>query len=119
MVILAAVFPPVNKNLEEYTLFLEIQSQDENLTEIIKRKAQPYFERGYNAVIEGRTLRTFGEAADIIKPKLLEYVSIEWWAEALACTFARSYIAGIVAAARLVAPELVAQFTPCLEEVST
>lgn len=99
-------------------MFLEIQAKDDRLMETIKRKAKPYFERGYNAVIEQRPLRTFEEAADLIKPKLLEYGLDEWWAEAMACTFARSYIAGIVAAARLIAPDLVAQFEPYLEETA-
>lgn len=98
-------------------MFLEIQAKDDRLLETIKRKAQPYFQRGMDAVIEQRPLRTFEEAADLIKSKLLEYGLDEWWAEAMACTFARSYIAGIVAAARLVAPDLVARFAPCLEEV--
>ena len=99
-------------------MFLEIQSGDDRLLETIKRKAQPYFQRGMDAVIEQRPLRTFEEAADIIKPKLLEHGLDEWWAEAMACTFARSYIAGIVAAARLVAPDLVARFEPHLEETA-
>ena len=84
-----------------------VESNDDSLLENIKRKGQPYFERGYNAVIDDRPLRTFNEAADIIKPKLLECVSNEQWAEALACVFARCYIAGIVAATRLFAPDLV------------
>lgn len=96
-------------------MFLEIQSGDDRLLVIIKQKGQPYFERGMDAVIEQRPLRTFEEAVDIIKPKLLEHGLDEWWAESLACVFARYYIAGIVAAARLVAPDLVALFEPCLE----
>lgn len=86
-----------------------VESNDNSLLEIIKRKSQPFFESGYNAVIESRPLQTFEEAADTIKPKLLEHGLDEWWAEAMACTFARCYIAGIVAAARLVAPDLVAE----------
>ena len=93
---------------------LEIQAKDDRLQEIIKKKSQPYFERGMDAVIKQRPLRTFEEAADIIKPKLLEHGLDEWWAEAMACTFARSYIAGIVAAARLVAPDLEERVAPQL-----
>lgn len=98
-------------------MFLQIQAKDDRLMETIKRKSKPYFERGMTAVIEKRPLRTFEEAVDNIKPKLLKHGLDEWWAEGLACVFARSYIAGIVAAARLVAPDLVAQFEPCLEGV--
>lgn len=95
-------------------MLLEIQSQDDCLLEIIKKKSQPYFERGMDAVIEGHPRRTFDDAVDIIKPKLLEHGLDEDFAEAFAYTFARSYIAGIVAAARLVAPDLVALYEPCL-----
>lgn len=77
---------------------LENRSKGNSLMETIKQKSHPYFERGYYAVIEGHTLRTFEEAVDIIKSKLLEYGFDELWAEGLACTFARSYIAGIKAA---------------------
>lgn len=98
-------------------MFLEIQSNDDRLLEIIKKKSQPYFQRGMDAVIEQRPLRTFEEAVDIIKPHLLEAGSSEWMAETCACVFARCYIAGIVAAARLVAPDLVALFEPCLEDI--
>lgn len=99
-------------------MFLEIQSGDDRLLEIIKKKSQLYFQRGMDAVIEQRPLRTFEEAVDIIKPHLLESGSSEWLAETCACVYARCYIAGIVAAARLVAPDLVEQFAPYLEEVS-
>ena len=77
---------------------LENRSKGNSLMETIKQKSHPYFERGYYAVIEGRTLRTFEEAADIIKSKLLEHGFDEWWSESLACVFSRSYIAGIKAA---------------------
>lgn len=97
-------------------MFLQIQAKDDRLMETTKRKAQPYFQRGMDAVIEQRPLRTFEEAVDIIKPKLLEHGFDEDFAEGFACTFARSYIAGIVAAARLVAPDLVARFELCLKE---
>lgn len=83
--------------------------------ETLKRKADPYFQRGYTAVIEERQIRTLDEAADIIKARFLEHGIAEECAEPFACVFARSYIAGVVAAGRLVAPELVAQFEPCLE----
>lgn len=99
-------------------MFLEIQSGDDRLLEIIKKKSQPYFDRGMSAVIEGHPLRTFDDTVDIIKPKLFEHGLDEDFAEAFACTFARSYIAGIVAAVRLVAPDLVALYEPCLGEVS-
>lgn len=92
-----------------------IESGSSRLKGAIERNAQPYFERGYNAVIEQRPLRSFEESVDIIKPKLLEHGLDEYLAEGFACIFAWAYIAGIVAAARLVAPDLVAQFAPFLE----
>ena len=95
-----------------------IETHDDDFMEAIKKKAQPYFQRGIDAVIEQRPLRTFEEAADIIKARFLEHGIDETWAEPFACVFARCYIAGVVAAARLVAPDIVAQFAPCLEEVS-
>ncbi len=95
-----------------------IEAHDDDFMEALKKKAQPYFQRGIDAVIEQRPLRTFEEAADIIKARFLEHGIAEEIAEPFACVFARSYIAGIVAAARLVAPDIVAQFAPCLEEAS-
>lgn len=91
------------------------ESNDNSLMEIIERKAQPYYERGMDAVIESRPLRTFGEAAEIIKTRFAEHGISEGLAESFACVFARAYIAGVVAAARLVTPELVVQLEPCLE----
>lgn len=83
--------------------------------EIIKQKALPYYQRGYSAVVEQRPLRTLGEATDIIKVKLLEGGLDEYWAERLAGVFARSYIAGTVAATRPAASDPAEQFEPCLE----
>lgn len=82
---------------------------DNDFMEALKKKAQPYFQRGYDAVIKQRPLRTFDEAADIIKARFLEHGIDETWAEPFTCVFARCYIAGVVAAARLVAPDIVAE----------
>lgn len=97
-------------------MFLQFESNDSKLMETVKRKAQPYFERGYNTVIEQRQIHSFDEAADIIKPKLLDHGLGEDLAEGFACVFARSYISGVVAAARLVAPDLVTQFASLSRE---
>lgn len=83
--------------------------------ETLKRKAEPYFQRGYTAVIERRHIRSFDEAAGIIKARFLEHGIAEELAEPFACVFARSYIAGVIAAGRVVAPELVERFTHPLE----
>jgi hypothetical protein len=83
--------------------------------EIIKQKALPYYQRGYSAVVEQRPLRALGEAAEIIKTRLLQHGLDEYWAEGLAGFFARSYIAGTVAATRPAASDPVEQFEPCLE----
>lgn len=88
----------VQNDKEEIKMPLENRAKGNSPLETIKQKAQPYFERGYYAVIEKHTLRNFDEAADIIKSDLLEHGFSEWWSESLACVFARSYIAGIAAA---------------------
>lgn len=92
-----------------------VETNDGRLMETIKKNAQPYFERGYNAVMKQCQIRTFDETIDIIKHHALEYGFEEWWAECLACVFARSYMAGVVAASRLVAPDLAEQVSSCAD----
>ncbi len=78
--------------------------QGDRFMEIIKQKARPYIRRGIDDVIKGRQLWTFDEAADTTKTHLLKHGLCEVLAEHLACVFARSYRAGVIAATQLCVP---------------
>lgn len=87
------------------------------LMETIKRKATPYFERGYTAVTQGRQLRTFEEAQDIIYNRIEiaaddKFEDFRW---DYAVIMARAYIAGVEAARA--GNALMYGAVPMLEEV--
>lgn len=88
-----------------------------SLMETIKKKAAPYFERGYTAVTQGRQLRTFEEARDLIYNRI-EIAADDKFEDFLwdfAVIMARAYIAGVEAARA--GNALVCGAVPMLEEV--
>ena len=88
-----------------------------SLMETIKKKAAPYFERGYTAVTQGRQIRTFEEARDIIYDRISSVAddTFEDFLWDYAVIMARAYIAGVEAAR--VGNALVYGAVPMLEEV--
>ena len=65
----------------------------------VKRKAEPYFRRGYTSVTLGREIRTYEEARDIVYAKIKEFGGEDSiWLQEYACIMARSYRAGVEAA---------------------
>lgn len=85
------VYEPVTPRAVVLVLFL---------METVKRKAAPYFDRGYTAVSQGRKIRTFEEARDIIYNRI-EIAADDKFEDFLwdyAVIMARAYIAGVEAA---------------------
>lgn len=71
----------------------------ESLMQTIKRKAEPYFRRGYTSVTQGRPIRTYEEARNIVYAKIKEHSEMDHvWLWDYACIMARSYRAGVEAA---------------------